>query len=45
MEDYRSTEERFEYSPNMEKVYAEMLKRKKNNRTREGIETGPEPDG
>ncbi|MBQ3182630.1 MAG: hypothetical protein IJB57_03070, partial [Clostridia bacterium] len=45
MIDYRSTDERFEYSPNMEKVYAAMLKRKKNNRTREGVETGGEPDG
>ena len=45
MTDYRSTDEKFEYSPLMEKVYADMLARKKDNRTREGIETGGEPDG
>lgn len=45
MKDYRSTEEKYEYSPIMEEVYTEMLKRKRNNRTREGIETGKEPDG
>ncbi len=45
MTDYRSTEEKFEYSPDMEKVYADMLARRKDNRTREGVETGNPPDG
>ena len=45
MRDYRSTEERFEYSPVMESVYSDLMARIKPNRVREDTWTGRDPDG
>lgn len=45
MIDYRSCEEKFEYSPRLFGVYEDMLKRLRTNRFREGTWTGSKPDG
>ncbi len=45
MKNYRSTEEMFEYSSDLEKLYSELQTRIKPNRVREMTDTGPEPDG
>lgn len=45
MLDYRSTEERFEYSPDLRRVYDDLQRRLKPNRDREMTRTGPECDG
>lgn len=45
MKDYRSTEEKFEYSPRLNTVYEGMLKRLRTNRFREDTLTGTAPDG
>ncbi len=45
MKDYRSTEEKFEYSPRLNTVYEGMLKRLRTNRYREDTLTGTPPDG
>ena len=45
MIDYRSCEEKFEYSPIMESVYTDLTKRIKPNRVREDTWTGRDPDG
>ncbi len=45
MRDYRSVEEKFEYSPSMQAVYEDLLKRLKPNRVREDTWTGAPTDG
>lgn len=45
MKDYRSTEEKFEYSSDLKYVYNEIQKRIKPFWFREGTHTGPDPDG
>lgn len=45
MLDYRSTEERFEYSDRLNTVYADVVKRMRTNRFREYTLTGTPPDG
>ncbi len=45
MLDYRSSEEKFEYSPDMQTVYDDLQLRLKPNRVREDTWTGAEPDG
>ena len=45
MVDYRSVETKFEYSPDMQAVYEDLLKRLKPNRVREDTWTGAPTDG
>lgn len=45
MKDYRSTEEKFEYSSDLEYIYNELQNRIKPFWYREGTHTGPDPDG
>jgi len=45
MTDYRSCEERFEYSERLGTVYSDLLKRIRTNRYREDTLTGTPPDG
>ncbi|MBQ2729354.1 MAG: hypothetical protein IJF69_01115 [Clostridia bacterium] len=45
MKNYKSTEEKFEYSERLNTVYEDMLKRLRTNRFREDTLTGTPPDG
>ena len=45
MINYKSCEDKFEYSSDMQFVYDELMKRIKPNRVRENTWTGREPDG
>lgn len=45
MNNYHSLTEKFTFSPALEQLHADLLRRLKPNRIREDTKTGPEPDG